>query len=134
MYNKVVSHGVKSVPKASKTSISVELILSHTLPHGARAAHTTRHHLQKVIRVIGTRPFLMCDNFHTTFHLWFLDELTVCAHALLGKGFGESIGDESSLVKTSEGDELPAVAQSTEALNVSFLFVAGHGGLPVKGG
>jgi hypothetical protein len=110
-----------------------ELILSNTLAHGTGTANTAAHHLKQVIRVVGTTPFLVCDNVDTVVHLWLLDQLAVCSHALLGIGLGELIGDEGGLVETGEGNELPAVAELCETLNVGLLLVAGHGGLPVEG-
>jgi len=37
-------------------------------------------------------------------------------------------------VQTGEGDELPAVAELGEALDICFLLVAGHGCFPVERG
>lgn len=76
----------------------------------------------------------MRDNVDAIGHLRFLYELSVGAHALLCVRLGECVGDEGSCVQTGQGDELPGVAEGAKALDVGFLFVAGHGLLPVEGG
>lgn len=67
-------------------------------------------------------------------HLGLLDQLSISPHPLLGVGLGEDVGDERGGVQAGEGDELPAVAEFGEALDVRLLLVARHGRLPVEGG
>ena len=75
----------------------------------------------------------MFDHVDLTFDFRFLDELSVRTHALLGERFGELVGYQSGRVQAGERDELPAVTQLGEALDVGFLLVAWHGGFPVEG-
>ena len=112
----------------------LELVLSNTLTHRRRRAHTTAHHLQQVVNIVGSTPLLVRKNLDLVLRLGLLDDLAICAHALLGIRFGEGVGHERGLVQTREGDELPAVAESTQALDVSFLLIARHRALPIEGG
>lgn len=86
-----------------------------------------------MINQIRTTPFLMRDNIDFAVHLGLLDKLAVCAHTLFGVCGSELIGDKGCTVQTGKGDELPAVAELAEALNVGKLFVLGHGCFPVEG-
>lgn len=76
----------------------------------------------------------MSKHLDTVLGLGLLDDFSVGAHAVLGEGLGEGVGDEGGLVQAGEGDKLPAVAELGEAVDVGFLLFAGHGGLPVEGG
>src|SRR5699024_7272255 len=71
---------------------------------------------------------------HATLHLGLLHQLAVRAHTLLGERLRELVRDECSGVQTGQGDELPAVSESTEALDVGLLLVTRHGLLPVERG
>lgn len=66
--------------------------------------------------------------------LLLLDRLAVRTHAPDGVILGELVGDERGLVQAGERDELPAVAQLGETLDVGFLALGVHGRLPVEGG
>lgn len=112
----------------------MELILRHTFTHGTRTAHASRDHLEQVVDVVGAAPLLVRDDVDLVLHLGFLDELAVGAHAALRERLGKGVGDEGRRVQAGQGDELPAVAQLGEALDVGFLVVGGHGGLPVEAG
>ena len=46
---------------------------------------------------------------------------------------GELVADQGCAVQTGQGDELPAVSELAETLDVGHLLVAGHGGFPVEG-
>ena len=73
-------------------------------------------------------------HINLAFHLWFLDQLPIRTHALLGKRLAELVGDEGGGVEPGKGNELPAVAEGAQPGNVRFLFGAGHGRFPVEGG
>lgn len=75
----------------------------------------------------------MRDNIDLALYLRLLDKLSIRTHTLLGKSFGELVTDEGGSMQTGERDELPAIAEFGEALDVSFLFVTGHGRFPVEG-
>jgi len=111
----------------------MELILRNAFTHGTSTAHTTLHHLQQLINVVGSRPFLMFNNINTAIHLRFLNQFSISTHAMLAVRLGELIGYQCGGVETCEGDELPAVSELAEALDVGLLLVARHGGLPVEG-
>ena len=110
----------------------LELILRHPLSHRTRTAHTTRHHLQHIIHVIGAAPLLVRHHVDLFIHFWFLDQFTVRTHSLLPERLGELVRHQSGLVETCECNKLPAVAKLGETLDVSFLIGGFHGGLPVK--
>lgn len=112
----------------------MELILRNALPHRTRTTHAALHHLQQLIDIIGTTPLLMLDHVHTAIHLGFLDQLPVRPHALLAVCLGELVRDERRGVQARERDELPAVAELREPLDVGLLLGAGHGRFPVEGG
>jgi len=111
----------------------LELLLRNTLAHGAGAADTASHHLQQVVDVVGTAPFLVGDNVDLALHLGLLHQLAVRAHAVLGVRLGELVRDERGRVQTGQRDELPAVAELAETLDVRLLLLGGHGSLPVEG-
>ena len=69
----------------------------------------------------------MRDNIDLALYLRFLDKLSIRTHTLLDKSFGELVADEGGSMQTGERDELPAVTECGEALDVGFLFVTGHG-------
>lgn len=112
---------------------SLELIFCDTLAHRSRRTNTAGHHLQHVVDIVGTTPLLMCKHVDLVLSLRLLDDLAVSTHAVLGVRLGEGIGHESSLVQTSEGDELPAVAESGKTLDVRLLLIARHSALPIEG-
>ncbi len=125
--------------KNNKTSLSrenalMELVLSDTLAHGGSRGDTAGNHLLQLVDVVCAAPFLMLDNINAKLHLGLLDELAVRAHADLAVGRGEAVADERRGVQAGEGDELPAVAELGQALDISLLLVAGHGRLPVERG
>lgn len=111
----------------------MELILSHALAHGTGTADATGDHLEQVIDVVGAAPFLMLDDVDLALHLGLLDQLAVGAHATLGEGLCELIRDQCRRVQAGERDELPAVAEVGQSLDVGFLVLGGHGGFPVEG-
>lgn len=110
----------------------LELIFRHASAHGSRRADAASHHLQQVVRVLGTGPLLVLDDLDSSFHLGLLDQLAIRPHALLRVGFAERVRHQSRLVQTSERDELPAVTQRRKTLDVRLLLVLGHGRLPVE--
>lgn len=112
----------------------MELVLGNTLTHGTRGADTARDHLEQVVHIIGTTPLLMRDNIDLAFHLGLLDQLAVGTHAALRECLGELIRNQRRRVQTRECNELPAVAELGEPLDVGFLILGGHGGFPVEGG
>ena len=122
------------VHSSTVPNIDLELILRDPFPHSTGTRNASRNHLQQIIHIIRSRPFLMRDNVNLIFHLGFLDQFAVRAHSLLRVGLGELVRDEGRGVQTCERDELPAVAEFTEALDVGFLFFPGHGRFPVEGG
>lgn len=73
---------------------------------------------------------------HINLILYFrlLHQLPVRTHPLFCERARELVADEGGGVQAGEGDELPAVAEFAEAVDVGFLFGAGHGGFPVEGG
>jgi hypothetical protein len=110
----------------------MELILCNPFPHRRCRTHTASHHLQEVVHIVGTRPFLMSYDINLACHLRLLYKLSVCSHSLLSICFGELIRDQSCGVQPCEGDELPAVSELSETLDVGLLLVTGHGSLPVE--
>lgn len=112
----------------------LELILGHTLTHSSGTANTTGNHLQQVINVVSTTPFLVGDDVNALLHFRLLNELAVGAHAVLRERLGELVRDKRGSVQSSQSDELPRVAELAETLDVGLLLVAGHGLLPVEGG
>lgn len=110
----------------------MELILRHTFTHGARAAHAARDHFQEVVDVVGAAPLLVGDDVDLVLHLGLLDEFAVGAHAALRKGLGEGVGDQGGRVQAGQGDELPAVTQLGQPLDVGLLVLGRHGRLPVE--
>lgn len=125
-------HHYTIITEYIKFRLVLELVLSHTLAHSSSAAHTTRDHLEQVIDVVGTTPLLVGDDVNALLHLGLLDQLAVGAHAVLGIGLGELVGDERGGVQTGQGDELPAVTQLAETLDIGLLLIARHGFLPVE--
>ena len=119
---------------SSSTRLFLELVLSDTLTHSSGTADTTADHLQHVVNIVGTAPLLVSDDVHAELHLGLLDQLAVGAHALVREGAGELVRDEGGGVQARQGDELPAVTQGAQTLDVGLLLVAGHGLLPVEGG
>jgi hypothetical protein len=111
---------------------SMELIFSDTLAHGAGAANTTSHQLEEIICVVGTAPFLVSDDFASRVHLWLLDQLSISTHTMLAVCLGEGISNESSLMQTSKSNELPAVTEFSQSVNVGLLLITWHGSLPVE--
>lgn len=75
----------------------------------------------------------MGDHVDTLLHLGLLDQLAVRAHSVLGEVLRELVADERGRVQTGQGDELPAVTQLAQALDVRLLLVARHRLLPVEG-
>lgn len=76
----------------------------------------------------------MLDHIHTALHLRLLHQLAIRPHANLAVRAGKLVADKGGGVKTSEGDELPAVTQASQASDVGLLLLSGHGGLPVERG
>jgi len=64
--------------------------------------------------------------------LWLLDEIAISTHAADLVILGELARDQSVRVQTGQGDELPAVAELTETLDVCLLVLGSHGRLPVE--
>jgi hypothetical protein len=112
----------------------LELILRDALTHGCCRTHTTADHLQHIIDIIRSTPLLMREHIDLVLRLWLLNDLAVRTHAVLGVRFREGIGHERALVQTCERDELPAVTEFGETLDVGFLLVTRHGSFPVEGG
>jgi hypothetical protein len=112
----------------------MELILRHALPHRTRAAHATLHHLQQLIDIVRARPLLMLDHVAARVHLRLLHQLAIRAHPLPAVRLRELIADQRGGVQARKRDELPAVAQLREALDVRLLLGARHGRLPVERG
>lgn len=75
----------------------------------------------------------MRDDVDLVLHLRLLDEFAVGTHAALGEALGERVADECRAVQARQCDELPAIAQSCETLDVRLLLVARHRLLPVEG-
>lgn len=115
-------------------SMPLELILSNSSTHRGSRADPTSQHGQHRVDIARARPLLMRHDIVLAVHLGLLNHLTIRPHAVLSVGSGEVVRDEGVGMQASEGDELPAVAELAEALNVRLLLVAGHGGLPVEGG
>ena len=111
-----------------------KLLLRDTFPHRTRAAHSTRNHSQEIIRIICATPLLMCYYITPTLHLRLLDQLAVSAHALLRERTTELVRDQCRGVQARQCDELPAVAQLAEALDIGFLVGGAHGCFPVERG
>lgn len=110
----------------------MELLLRHTFTHRTSTAHTTLHHLQQLVDVIGSRPFLVLDHVDAAVHLGLLHQLAIGTHALSAVRLGEGVRDQGRRVQTSKRDKLPAVSQFAETLNVRLLLRARHGGFPVE--
>lgn len=111
-----------------------ELILCDTLAHSTCATDTTSDHLQHLIDIVSTTPFLMGNNINLVLDLWLLNKLAISTHALLRVRLGEGVADEGGGVQASKGNELPAVAELSETLDVSLLLGGGHGLLPIERG
>lgn len=112
----------------------LELIFGNTLAHSRRRTYTAGHHLQKIVDVVCSTPLLMRKHIDLVLRFWFLDDFAVRPHSLLSICLGECVGHKSALVQTGERDELPAVTQFGQALDVGFLLVTWHGGFPVERG
>lgn len=110
----------------------MELLLRHTFTHRTSTAHTTLHHLQQLVDVIGSRPFLVLDHVDAAVHLGLLHQLAIGTHALPAVRLGEGVRDQGRRVQTSKRDKLPAVSQFAETLNVRLLLRARHGSFPVE--
>lgn len=52
------------IPTLSGPVYSLELIFRDTFTHGSGTGHTTRDHFEQFINVIGSRPFLMFEDFY----------------------------------------------------------------------
>jgi hypothetical protein len=51
------------VATLTRTIHSLELIFCNALAHGSGTGDTTRDHLKEFVDVVGTRPFLMFEDF-----------------------------------------------------------------------
>jgi len=110
----------------------LELILRDAFSHCTGRAYTPSDHLEHVVHIVGSTPFLMRNHIDLAFHLGLLDQLSVRTHALLGESFGELVADEGGGVEAGKCDELPTVAQLAEAHDVGLLFLAWHGSFPIE--
>jgi hypothetical protein len=111
----------------------MELRLGDTLAHGTGTADATGDHLEQVVDVVCATPLLVGDHVDLVLHLGFLDQLAVRAHAALREGPRELVRDQCRRVQARKRDELPAVAEVGESLDVRFLVLRCHGGFPVEG-
>lgn len=112
----------------------MELVLSDTGTHGGGGADAARHHLLQLVHIGGSAPLLVLDDVDLLLHLRLLHKLAVGTHADSAVGLGELVADQGGRVQTSQGDELPAVAELGQAADVGLLLSAGHGSLPVERG
>merc|ERR1711977_364163 len=100
---------------------SMKLILRDTLPHRTSTANPTLHHLQQLIHIVRPTPLLMLNDIHTPIHLRFLHQFAIRPHPLLTIRLSELIANQRRRMQTRERNELPAIAQLAQTLDICLL-------------